>query len=369
MNNPRLSIDLRKIHHNTQRLVSLLNGKGISVTGVTKSFLGDPQIAHKMLHAGVTSLGDSRIENIERMRRSGINAQLILIRSPMLSQVERVVESVDISFNTEIIVLRALSTAAIKVGKTHKVLLMVELGDLREGILPIDVERTIAEVKKLKNLKFVGLGANLACRSGVKPDNRNMSELSNLCLRLIPQNTHSKYMISGGNSSNLNWAFSGDTVGQVNNLRLGEAILLGVEPLHRNPIEGLFTDAIRLIAEVIESKSKPSKPWGEFAQSAFGTAAKTKDQGDINQVIVAIGRQDVDPCGLVPPSDIDIIGMSSDHLILNTRGKKPTVGTELVFQLNYSAVLRAMTSPHVSKEFFESGESNLYQNQTMPNAA
>ena len=96
-----------------------------------------------MLQAGVGSLGDFWIENIERMRQSGIAGRIMLIRSPMLSQVKRVVASADLSVNTEIEVLLALSHAATIAGKTHEVLLMVELGDLREGIMPADLENMV----------------------------------------------------------------------------------------------------------------------------------------------------------------------------------------------------------------------------------
>jgi hypothetical protein len=47
-----------------------------------------------------------------------------------------------------------------------------------------------------------------------------------------------------------------DLIGnRVNNLRLGESILLGREPLHRQPIEGLYTDAIALISKSSSRRS------------------------------------------------------------------------------------------------------------------
>ena len=68
MATPRLQIDLKKIHHNARRLVEHLGSKGVTVTGVTKGALGSPDIATAMLRAGVESIGDSRIENIQKMR-------------------------------------------------------------------------------------------------------------------------------------------------------------------------------------------------------------------------------------------------------------------------------------------------------------
>ena len=157
--------------------------------------------------------------------------------------------------------------------------------------------------------------------------------------------------VSGGNSANLDWALSCANTGRINNLRLGEAMLLGCEPLHRQAIKGLHTDAITLIAEVIEAKRKPSKPWGEIAQSAFGEVSQNDDQGSISQSILAIGRQDIDPSGLTPPPGIVILGASSDHLIVDSSNCSNSigVGAEISFQLNYSALLRAMTSPYVTK--------------------
>ncbi len=349
MSAPRLAIDLDKIHHNARTLVELLAHRGISVTGVSKATLGSPQIAGALLSAGVSALGDSRIENIETMRRARVPASMTLMRSPMLSQVKRVVEYADISFNTELDVISKLSSAAREAGRTHGIVLIVELGDLREGIMPGDIEGAARETLRFPNIALRGIGANLACRSGVSPDARNMSELSAIASSIEAKFDITLDIVSGGNSANLDWAFSGSDTGRINDLRLGESILLGRETLHRRPIEGLHTDAITLVAEVIESKIKPSQPWGEIAQTAFGEQPPTTDRGPISQTILAIGRQDTDPYGLRAPTGIEILGASSDHLIVDSGRCPLSVGAEITFQLNYCALLRAMTSPFVAK--------------------
>ncbi len=349
MTAPRLEIDLEKIHHNARTLVERLADHGISVTGVTKAVLGSPEIAGALFGAGVKTLGDSRIENIEAMRHVRIPASITLIRSPMLSQADRVVTHADVSFNTELDVISELSSAAQKTKRTHGIVLMVELGDLREGIMPGDLENTVRETLRFPNIALKGIATNLACRSGVSPDAKNMAELSALADSIDATFGPILRIVSGGNSANLQWALSGADTGRINDLRLGEAILLGRETLHRQPIEGLHTDAITLIAEVIESKVKPSQPWGEIAQNAFGETTDTSDRGSISQIILAIGRQDIDPCGLIPPPGTEILGASSDHLILDAGRHHLSVGAEITFQINYSALLRAMTSPFVAK--------------------
>lgn len=346
---PRLEIDLGKIEFNARTLVKRLAVKGISVTAVMKATLGAPEISHAFIQAGVSRLGDARLENIIKLRHGNLSVPLDLIRSPMLSQAARVVKNTDLSFNTELDVIRALSTAAQASNRMHGVVLMVELGDLREGIMPKDLHRTVRETLRLPNILLKGIGTNLACRSGVSPDAVNMAELSALADSIETTFAHPLEIVSGGNSANLDWALNGTDTGRINNLRLGESILLGCDPLRRQPIPGLHTDAITLVAEVIESKVKPSQPWGTLAQNAFGQPSTTKAMGHIQQAILAIGRQDTDPSGLEPPHNIEILEASSDHLVVKSARFAHPVGSEVAFKLNYSALLRAMTSPFVAK--------------------
>lgn len=349
MTAPRLEIDLDRIRHNARTLVERLAAKNISVTGVTKAALGSPEIANALLSGGVHGLGDSRIENIEEMRAENVSASMTLIRSPMPSQVARVVQQSDQSFNTELVVIKALSRAARDAKRTHAVVLMVELGDLREGILPDDVEAMVSAVLRLPNIILGGIGANLACHGGIAPDARNMAELSALAGSLEQRFGIRLALVSGGNSANLEWALGGADTGRINNLRLGESILLGCEPLHRQPIAGLHTDAFTLVAEVIEAKTKPSKSWGTTGETAFGEAPVAEDRGDIKRAILAVGCQDIDPAGLTAPPGIRILGASGDHLIIDCGDEPVAVGDEIRFALNYSALVRAMTSPFVDK--------------------
>ena len=313
--------------------------------------MGAPEIANAWLRAGVIGLGDSRVENIKTMRGAQMGASMTIIRTPMLSQLDQVVELTNVSFNTEIKVIRKLSETAKRLNRIHAIILMVELGDLREGIMPPLIEKTVRSVLRLPNIIFMGIGTNLACRSGVAPDRHNMAELSALADSIDATFGPIVNTVSGGNSANLAWALSGADTGRINNLRLGESLLLGCEPLHRQRIKGLHTDAITLFAEVIELKTKPSKPWGKIAQAAFGTVIPSRDVGSITQAILAIGRQDTDPDGLVPPPGLKILAASSDHLVVDTSHYRGSMklGAQIPFQLNYSALLRAMTSPFIAK--------------------
>ncbi len=357
MTAPRLEIDLEKIQHNARVLVQRLAPHGVSVTGVTKACLGSPEIAGAMVRAGVQGIGDSRIENIEAMRRAGIQAPMTLIRSPMPSQTDRIVAAADISLNTEVDVIAMLDTAARRAGTTHGVVLMVELGDLREGIMPSDVVAIAQKVLCFPNIVLKGIGTNLACRSGVSPDAENMAELSVLAESVESATGVPLDIISGGNSANLSWIFGGADTGRINELRLGESILLGCEPLIGEPIDGLFSDAFTLVAEVVESKIKPSKPWGEIAGFTTEVQAQFGDRGQITQSILAIGHQDTYPDGLSAPPGIAILDATSDHLVIDSGDIHTPVGAEIRFQPNYAALVRSMTSPFVTKAMKGQGES------------
>ena len=178
---PRIEINLEKIAHNTKKLMELYGSKGISVIGVTKVVCGDPNIAEALVKSGINILADSRIENIRRMRNAGVHAQFLLLRTPSLSQAEAVVKYADISLNSELSVIKRLSEYAIEYDSTHKIILMVELGDLREGLMPSDLDDTIEHVLALENIELIGLGTNLACFGGIKPDEKKWDT----CLQLL----------------------------------------------------------------------------------------------------------------------------------------------------------------------------------------
>ena len=351
MTTPRIEMDIGKISHNAKTLNELYGSKGISVIGVTKVICGDPTIATALVKSGMNILADSRIANIRRMREAGIQAQFLLLRTPVPSQAESVVKYADISLNSELSVVKSLSKFALSNNITHKIILMVELGDLREGLMPSDLEDTVKGVMSLKGIELAGIGTNLACFGGIKPDEEKMRYLSSLAGDIEERFGLTLEFVSGGNSANYSWFMSTEDVGRINNLRLGESIYLGCETLYRKPIPGLYTDAFALIAEVIESKIKPSVPYGEVCQDAFGNVPEFQDRGQIRRAILGVGLQDVLVSGLTPRSDVDILGASSDHIILDAKQIDLKVGDEVVFNLNYGALLSVMTSPYVRKRY------------------
>lgn len=347
---PRIEISLTQIRHNAEILSELYGRKGISLMGVSKATLGDPSIAEAMIQGGVKFIADSRLENIQKMKSAGVSTQFVLLRTA-LSQAETVIRNVDISLNTELETVRELSHYGKVHDTVHQIILMVELGDLREGILPRDLPQFIRTTLDLTHIKIIGIGCNLACYGGIKPDNQKMNELSRLADAIEKEFHINLAIISGGNSANYEWYESTHNVGRINNLRLGESILLGCETVNRHTIPGLHTSAFSLIAEVIECKVKPSLPYGESCQTAFGKIPTFCDRGIHFRAILALGRQDILLSGLRPHNNLEILGASSDHVVLDSEDYDLQVGSEVTFDLDYGGLLSAMTSPFIKKQF------------------
>jgi predicted amino acid racemase/arginase family enzyme len=352
MAGPEILVDIKKVRENTKTLVNFCKSKRISVTGVTKVTCGMPLVGQAMLDGGVVSLGESRIENIQRLRSSGINAPIMMLRIPPLSRVDEIVTTVDISLNSELSVIKYLSEAALKKGKVHKIVLMVDLGDLREGIWPSDILDIAREVVELTGVTIAGIGTNLTCFGGVLPSRKNMNELVGYAEKIEETFGIELEIISGGNSSALPLLMEGGMPQRINHLRLGESITLGRETVKGTLWPGCHHDAFQLSAEIIELKKKPSVPIGETGMDAFGKTPVFSDRGDILRAILSVGREDVVIDNLSPVDDkISVLGASSDHLLLDVTESRDQLkmGDKIKFNLSYGALLASMTSSYVKK--------------------
>ncbi|MCX8007226.1 MAG: alanine/ornithine racemase family PLP-dependent enzyme [Coriobacteriia bacterium] len=348
---PLLTVDLGAIEHNARRVVEALGGR--QVVGVTKVTCGAPEVARAMLRGGCGAIGDSRLANIARMRAAGVRAPFWLLRAMPPEAAEEVVSLADVSLQSEVVTLRALDAASARAGIRHAVVAMVDLGDLREGMMPDSLSEFVRVAARLQHLDLIGVGTSLTCFGGVVPDAENLGRLVRLAAdaeAVIGR----RLVVSGGMSSSLDALVAGELPARVDNLRIGESILLGVSTVSRTPILGLRTDAITLEAPVVEVARKPSVPQGRVAQDAFGGRPAFADRGQRSRAICAIGRQDVVPEGLTPLDvGVEVLGASSDHLVLDVEGVSPppAVGDKLRFRPSYGATLALFTSPYVEKRF------------------
>lgn len=350
MKYPLLEVNLTKLEHNVRTLNGVCKAHKINTMAVTKCFCALDPMVEAIVAGGVNFLADSRVENLERMQR--FNVPKVLLRLPMASEVDRVVASADISNNSELATIRLLDAEAAKQNKTHSIILMVDLGDLREGVWPTEVHGTVEEILKLKNIRLVGMGVNLTCYGGVIPDEANLSELCRLATEVEEKFGIQLDIISGGNSSSLYLLDHNKMPAKINNLRPGEALLLGRETAYGADLPNTHNDVFTFKAQIIELKEKQSVPIGEIGVDAFGNKPTYTDRGVRKRAILGIGKQDVNPDYLVLKDEkLIVLGASSDHLILDVTdsSKAYQVGDVVEFGVEYGSLLQLMTTEYVEK--------------------
>lgn len=354
---PKLVINLTKIKNNACKLAEECHKYGITMTAVTKVFCADERIVNTILEAPIDMLADSRLENIAKYPKT--DKKRLLLRAPMPEDADSVVCGCDISLNSELITIKCLAEAAEKRGIKHSVILMVDLGDLREGIFYKDVERiekTVEFMTSSEGIDFLGVGVNLTCYGSIIPTAEKLQVLCDIAKALEVKYDIEIPVISGGNSSSLYLLYDGKMPEGVNNLRIGEGLVRGEETAYQQSIPGVFRDAIVLQAGLIEVQRKPSYPEGEIGLNAFGEKPFFEDKGERIRGIVKLGRQDV-PYNAILCTDpgVEILGASSDHLIVDLTDSEINyeVGSVLEFKLEYSSVLAAFTSEYVQREYIQ----------------
>lgn len=348
---PRVIINTEKYRHNLRYLLDISHKFGIKVMAVSKVFCADQHLVQIMIDENVDYIADSRLLNL-----ASINTTIpkVLLRLPSHGEIDQVVKNCDISLNSELSTIKLLNQYALKSNTKHGVIIMIDLGDLREGIFEeTEVFNMIENVLELSNIDLKGIGVNLTCYGGVLPTPEVFSKLVEYKRTIEDKYSISLEIVSGGNSSSIDLLFKGLIPKEINNLRLGESLILGRETAFGDYIDNTYDDVITLEADIIELKLKPSLPIGQIGMNAFGKVPTFKDEGNRFRAILAIGKQDVDYNELIPFDTIKLIGSSSDHLIVDVTNSinKYEIGDTMLFKLTYSSVLSLMTSKYVRKTY------------------
>ena len=348
---PKIVINTKKYRHNVKKLLSVSHNKRISIMGVSKVFCADHNLVQILIDENIDYIADSRIENLESISTT---IPKVLLRIASFVDSERVVLNSDISLNSEFKTIVRLDTFSKKHGLKHGVIIMIDLGDLREGIFSTEeIFDTIKKTLMLDNITLKGIGTNLTCFGGVIPTVDTLKRLVDIKNDIESQFNITLDIVSGGNSSSIELLTNEKIPFGINNLRLGESIVLGRETAYGGLIKDTYSDIFTLEAEIIELKNKPSMPIGEIGMNAFGKKPTFIDKGDMKRAILAVGKQDVDHNELIPYDAIDIIGSSSDHIIVDLTNSITDfkVGDIIKFKLTYSSILSLMTSKYVSKVY------------------
>ena len=351
METPYLEVDLAKLEHNARQMARLCAAHGVEPAFVTKGFCARPDIIRAVMAGGIGQFADSRIKNIKRVKQAVPGIRYLLIRIPMPSEADEVVAWADWSVQSQIEVIRGVSQAALRQGKIHKIILMMDVGDLREGVFGEEELRAMApEIKKCRGVELVGVGTNVGCYGSILPSVENTAVLLHYRDILNREFGFQVTTVSGGATCTMKLMEDGLLPEGVDQLRVGEAVLYGQDTTGDRILEGFYQDAFLFGAEVVEVRRKPSVPVGERGRDGFGNIPEYPDRGVRMRAVCAAGKQDVFYDALTPLlPGAEILGASSDHLLVDVEDCPPVrPGDVLRFRCGYAAVLTATTSPYVT---------------------
>ncbi|CAN5116612.1 alanine/ornithine racemase family PLP-dependent enzyme [soil metagenome] len=344
-----------KLAHNYRFLNQKFAERGIEWGIVSKMLCGNASFLAELVNLGVMEIHDSRVSNLKAIKKLKPEVQTVYIKPPAEKNIPQVVRYADVSFNTELVTMQKLSAEAQRQQKTHKVLIMIEMGDLREGVMGEDLLKFYGQVFELPNLEIVGIGTNLNCLHGVMPSTDKLIQLS-LYKQLVEATFHKKIpWISGGTSVTLPLLLGHQLPKAINHFRIGETLYFGNNLVTGQLIPGMKENIFELFAQIIELSEKPKVPIGELANNPSGDLWKI-DEADYGKTsyraILDIGLLDVSPNFLIPnQKGIQITGASSDMLVIDLGQNEQNfaVGDIVSFGLKYMGALGLMNSNYIDK--------------------
>ncbi|RZJ34370.1 MAG: alanine/ornithine racemase family PLP-dependent enzyme, partial [Chryseobacterium sp.] len=350
-----ITLNTNKLLHNYHYLHQLFEENHIEWAVVAKLLCGNEKFLKYLLEISDKEICDSRLTNLRHIKELSPKTKTVYIKPPAKRLVRNIVKYADVSFNTELDTIKALSIEAIKQNKIHKIVIMVEMGELREGIMVKNLSQFYGEAIKIPNIEIVGIGTNLNCLNGILPDEKKLIKLNRF--KEILEETHQTKIpfISAGSSVTIPLLFNQKIPEGINHFRVGETLFFGTDVYNDSVIRGMYQDVFKLTLEIIEIVEKPMIPAGNAGTNLTGETPLHDDnnRGKTSvRAIVDAGILDIDPKNTSPiSSGMKIIGASSDMMILDLEDNSNDyhVGDTIDFSMNYMAVLRAMNSEYVDK--------------------
>ncbi|MCF8364881.1 MAG: alanine racemase [Bacteroidales bacterium] len=350
-----IELNQKKLRHNFLYLDNLFKVHNIDWGIVTKLLCGNKTFLKVIIDLKISEAHDSRISNLKAIKAMAPEIQTVYIKPVPMRSIPSLVKYADVSFNTSFTTMKAISEEAVKQQRVHKVIIMIEMGDLREGVMGENLMNFYANIFRLPNIEVIGIGANLNCLNGVMPTHDKLIQLS-LYKQLIELKFNKKIKwVSGGSSVTIPLIFKKMIPKGVNHFRIGETLFRGIDLFEEKIIKGMHGDVFKLHAEIIELLNKPKVPYGEIGTNVAGDSPEIDDSDygkSSFRAIIDLGLLDIDTGQLLPDDeDVEISGASSDMIVLdiheNKRGYK--VGDLITFKLSYMGILAIMNSNYINK--------------------
>lgn len=354
-----LKINVKNILGNIQKLNDYFSENNVEWTLITKMFGGEKEVLEKILVdesiKNIHSIGDARISNLRAIKKIKPDLVTMYIKPPAVNQVPNIIKYADISMNSSYETISELNKEAKKQGKIHRVIVMIEMGELREGILRENIVDFYRRIFNLDNINVIGLGTNLGCMYGIEPTYDKLIQLSLFRLLLEEKFKRKIDLISGGSSITLSLLKQNRLPKGINHLRIGETAFFGIDLISGKKFKNLSQNTFDFSAEILELEWKSNQPDGVQSDASIGhTVDYSKLPSESWRAIADFGVMDVDVNDLTPKDkDVRFFGTTSDMTVytLGESKKKYKVGGKIHFEPNYMAIARLMNSRYVTREF------------------
>ena len=352
---PALFVNTDAIRTTAKVLCDVCGSYGISVAGVIKFSDGDPRIGKAYAQGGCAQIAVSRAVHLPELKRQMPDVQTLLTRAPARCDLENTARFADLVLHADARGLKALNDEAAKWGTCPGIILMLDVGDLREGVETIpELVNLALFCEGLPHLSLKGVGTNHACLNGVLPSYENLSFLVEGAEAVEKAIGRRLEWISGGSSINLLLLHQGENKmpERVNHLRLGGSIAnpMNIRLGRGVTFKGLREDSVSFAAEIVEIREKASAVQGS-TKNWMGQTVKQEDKGRRLRAILAVGSQDIASAQDLIPLDegVTVVGCSSDHTIVDVTDARPLQsGDVLYFRVRYANMLYAFTGKHVA---------------------
>ncbi len=350
-----LTLDTEKLKRNFHYLDRHFRRNDIEWAVVSKLLCGNEVYLNALAELNPTQICDSRLTNLKAVKRIMPGVETIYIKPPTLKTASKVVSYADISCNTSLATIKALSDAATAMDTCHRIIIMIETGELREGVLPEKLAAFYNQIRFLPCIEVIGLGTNHACMYGILPSFENLKTLEACRSMLEEQFGCQLELLSGGASVAIPLIGTKELPAGINHFRVGETLFFGTNVYDNTPIEEMQQDIIMLHANIIELRDKPDKPYGNYG---YTLTKEKKPQGRAgkaltsSRAILDIGLLDIDVKHLQPVDPfLRIAGASSDMMVVDIENNAAgyRVGGTVAFRLDYMGALRAINSKYIEK--------------------
>jgi len=349
------------LKHNYEYLKKLFASEKIEWAIVTKLLCGEERLLKEVIDLGIKEVCDARIINLKRIKSlAPDDLETVYIKPPAKKAIPDLVRYADTSFNSEFDTIKAISDEAVKQNKTHKIIIMIELGDLREGVMGEDLMDFYSSVFRLPNIKVTGIGSNLNCLHGVMPSQDKFIQLS-LYKQLIEAKFNVEIpWVTGGTSVVIPLLEMRQLAKGINHFRVGETLYFGTDLIHNNGFAEMEQDVITLYTQIIEITEKPMLPIGEMEANPQGETFEIDESlygKTSHRAILDVGSLDISSDYLIPFPEyqIDFVGASSDMLVIDIKDNKKgyKVGDFIPFHLKYMGALTLFNSDYIEKRVID----------------